>query len=113
MSDLIKSLYQLTDELYNHLQLKPNKDKREQYIDTIQVLLDKRQLIINQLKNVDLKNIKLSKEFHDKDQEIGKLMNLLLLEIQSDIQQINQKKLANQKYNHYLSGDGMFFDKRK
>lgn len=116
MTDLIESLYQLTDELLNHLRIKPNKDDREESIDRIHDILDERQKILDELKKYNKNEIKLTQEFKEKDKEIGQLMNSILKEIQEDIKQIKNLKVINNQYgmnNKRINADGMFFDKRK
>lgn len=116
MTDLIKSLYQLTDELLNHLQNKPAKDQREEFIDRINYFLVEREKVLDGLKQYDKSEITLNAEFRDKDKEIGRLLQAILTEIQEDIKQIKNLQLINNQYgvnNKSFSADGMFFDKRK
>lgn len=116
MTDLIEELYKLTDELLNHLQNKPDKEQREEFIDRIEYFLVEREKVLEGLKRYDRNEIMLTAEFRNKDQEIGQLLQAFLIEIQEDIKHINNLLATNNQYganNKSFNADGMFFDKRK
>lgn len=116
MVDLIEAFYKLTDDLYNHLQQKPDKEQREDFIEKINYFLVEREKVIDSFKQYKITEITLTEEFKEKDKEIGQLMQAVLSEIQEDIKQIKNLKMIKNQYginNNRISADGMFFDKRK
>lgn len=116
MTDLVEELYKLTDDLYNHLQKKPDKDQREEFIERINYFLVEREKVIDRFKQYNITEISLTEEFKVKDKEIGQIMQAILIEIQEDIKQITHLKMIKKQYeinNNRINADGMFFDKRK
>ncbi|TCS83303.1 hypothetical protein [Tepidibacillus fermentans] len=117
--NLVEQIYQITIQLYQHLQKEPNKDKREEYIAQIQNYLDQREKLIDELKG--------KTEYTDEEKELGKkivgynqaidlLLERIYRSIEADVRQTKERKKLHQTYNNPYQGlsvDGMFFDKRK
>jgi flagellar protein FliT len=114
---VVVELFSVTKELHELLHQPVSKVQRDEIIETIQELLDKRDLLIE----------KLQPPYNEEEQELGmqivslneaiaEKLQQLKQQIQQDLKMIKQKKTANQNYmNPYqpLSLDGMFYDKKR
>ncbi len=108
-------IYEITKELNQMLEQLPIDDNREEYINRIDKLLEKRGKAIdcllgelnNEQEEILRKAINLQKEI---DQSLKKLFN----EVEKDFVKIGQKKKFQKKYNQQpILVNGMFLDKRK
>jgi len=112
--DKINQLYEITLRLYNFLDNFPDKDHREEYIVSLNQVLDERAEIIRLLpKEFTDEEIKLGLEINKLNHEIGIKLDNLFAEIKMDLRNIKRTQQVNDKYNQNYSFDGMFFDKRK
>ncbi|WP_339060483.1 hypothetical protein [Tepidibacillus marianensis] len=117
--NLVEQIYQVTMQLYQHLQNEPGREEREEYIAKIQSFLNQREKLIDELKE--------KTEYTEEEKEVGKTIvgynqsiDLMLERfyrlIEKDVRQTNERKKIHQRYNDPSQGfsvDGMFFDKRK
>lgn len=111
---IVEQLYEITLRLDGILDMFPEKEKREEYINNINQLLDERAEIIKLVpKSLTTEEIKLGLEVNKLNHEIGIKLDNLFSEIKMDISNIKKTQQVNDKYNQTYSFDGMFFDKRK
>lgn len=114
----VSVVYNLTKDLYQLVLQPVNKDNREEIIEQINELLNKREL---ELENV---NFPLSKNEEESLREISvwnQTINTKFLEmkqqIQKDMIQLKKKKNTNQiytnPYQNVATSDGRFYDKKK
>jgi flagellar protein FliT len=112
---VVQRCYDLTNDLLQVVQ-SFNEENRDDVINQIEELLEKRQDILQQIKPP------FSNEEHALGQEIVKMnraldTKLILIsnEVQRDMNGLNKKKVSAKKYtNPYesVNFDGMFYDKR-
>ncbi|MDR4889977.1 hypothetical protein RGU12_20995 [Fredinandcohnia sp. QZ13] len=110
-------LYNLTEELLLHLERQPDQEEREEYIDKIMGLLDKRDQVLTQIVYPSNREEKQKGEkIVEMDKVIKQKLTVLFTTIKQDISKLNQSKEPQKKYrNPYdtYNPDGRFFDKRK
>lgn len=111
----VRECYNLTKELQQVLQT-VTTENRDEVIEKIEVLLGKRDSILDQLKPPFTdEEKKLGKEMINMNVEINTKLNVLKSTIQRDINGLSKKKSSVKKYtNPYesVNFDGMFYDKR-
>lgn len=116
-SDLmvVKQLLDVTEALKQMLEKFPQMEEREEYIGQINYLLDKREEFMGSLpRSYTKEERELGSKIITLNHSINERLEEFMQEINLDIQNINQGKLAQNKYNNQVySGDGMFIDKRK
>ncbi|OEF99495.1 hypothetical protein BHF71_08725 [Vulcanibacillus modesticaldus] len=112
---VVKQLYHITKELYQTLQDVPKEEKRDEYINTINHFLDKREKLIQSLpKEFSIEDKRFSEKLIELHPEIDAALKKFLSEIENDLKKVRQRKLIHNKYNQQtVYGDGIFFDKRK
>lgn len=111
---VVKELYDITTNIKSLLEQNSTNVERMKLIEKTTRLLNKREEVIAKLPTTYTpEEKKLFGEIVQLNKDIDILLNHIKDEIQLDLQEINKKKLANQKYNQIPHGDGMFFDKRK
>jgi flagellar protein FliT len=107
LHEVTKELYQLVDQ---------QSEKRDELIQSVQHLLDKRELLINDLKGpYSAEEQVLGKEIVELNQVINTRFEQIKSNIKNDLSVTKTKKTTNKHYaNPYKSVniDGMFFDKR-
>ncbi|WHY71585.1 hypothetical protein [Fictibacillus enclensis] len=112
----ISRLLEITQQLSAHVMKGLPKEGREPYIQRVNVLLDQREALLEEIpahfteeeKRIGLDILQLNEGF---EPELDRQLN----EIKRDIMLMNQKKTQSAHYaNPYasVSGDGMFFDKK-
>ena len=113
---VVARIIALTTELYELLEKPINKEKRDETIASIQMLLDERDSLIQKMTppfNEDEQE--LGKKIIDLNRKIHRKLEHLKLQIQGDLILINQKKTVNQSYTdpyQSISFDGTFYDKK-
>ncbi|MFD1736753.1 flagellar protein [Bacillus salitolerans] len=117
MSSIAK-LYDATKVLYDHLQQLPDEDSREPYIEQINDMLDKRDVIIKEVKAPSTdEERELGTEIQKLDHDIRIKLKTLFNQINMDLNKLKKQKNTHQKYtNPYAATsnmDGTFFDKKK
>ncbi|MEH7384258.1 hypothetical protein V7147_02415 [Bacillus sp. JJ1521] len=112
----INQLYILTEKLLLHLEQQPDQEKREEYIEKIMELLEKRDLALTKIvQPSNLEDKRIGEKIVEMDKVIKQKLTVLFTEIKQDILTLNKSKEPQKKYrNPYESYnlDGSFFDKR-
>ncbi|UFT98539.1 hypothetical protein KO561_15245 [Radiobacillus kanasensis] len=114
----LEHLLDLTKTLHEAVSKSVNGDQREGLIGTITELIDKREVIIQNVKPpFTNEESKMGKKLVEIDKEIEAKLQSIFYQVKSDISTLKEKKKSNTKYtNPYkqLSNhDGMFMDHRK
>lgn len=113
----MQSCYHLTQQLFHHVQTKPLRTQREEWIQNLLVLLDQREQVLKSLNPpFTAEEETLGKQIMEWNQAIQQALKEIQLEIKRSIQGIHNKKQNIQKYIHpygSLPIDGVFYDKRK
>lgn len=118
--DLINELLRVSAKLYKHLTEIPSGDERTPFIEEINVLLDERGIIIENLKkegfHYDSTN-KAHVTLFELDKGICERLNLVNEAVKLDIKNLqNSKKHEMQYINPYANVqvvDGRYYDKKK
>ena len=113
--DNVNEIYDITNELRQMLEELPIDEKREDYINKIDKLLERRGKLIEGLSGALSKEqenvIKKTIDLYDKEKET---LNKLFKEIENDLLKTGQKKKLHNRYTQKpILLDGMFIDKRK
>ncbi|KGR90107.1 flagellar assembly protein FliT [Ureibacillus massiliensis 4400831 = CIP 108448 = CCUG 49529] len=118
--DKTQQLVQTSALLFKHLAEIPTGEKRTQYIETINQLLDNRGLLIEQLRNEGFQmdeNDKTHATLAKLDNGIRERLDLVMQAIKQDMKDLqNTKKHERQYMNPYSSVqvmDGKYYDKKK
>lgn len=110
-------LHTLTKALYRHLQQPLPKDEgREDYIETIESYLGKRQPLMDKIARPEGQDEELANEMITMNQEINARMGAIQAEIRMDLNRLNKRKQTGKKYENPYDGptaDGVFFDSKK
>lgn len=116
----VENLLTASKNLYSHLTNIPTEDKRDDYIEQINLLLDVREQSIKELTSIELstlKNHELYESLLKLDRGIGTELEKIMTVIKTDIKSLQQKKRRESSYtNPYAatqSIDGMYFDNKK
>lgn len=115
---IIERLLDINKEFYDYLKEGMPVEERESFIDKINHYIDRRQLLIEEIKEHD------AKREYDKmveilrlNKEIDSMLERYLDKIRIDIKKTRNKKVNTKKYaNPYESAsnlDGTFLDKRR
>jgi flagellar protein FliT len=111
----VQRCYDLTKELLQGVQ-SINDENRDDIISQIEGLLEKRQIILEQIKPPFSKEENaLGKEMAKMNRALDTKLKLISSEIKRDMNGLNKKKTSAKKYtNPYesVNFDGMFYDKR-
>ncbi len=114
---VVKEYYEETTKLLAFLKKASASQERDQRIEYIQIALDKRQKLIEQMKPpYSEEEEKIGKQCIDIEKEIQGLLQSEKVLIQKDIVSFSKRKQTRERYvNPYksLNYDGMFYDKRK
>lgn len=106
-----------TKELQHHLEKELPVDEREVYIQELNLLLEERHKLLNQLPDLSSKvenEVKL--ELMTMEEKLKPLLNHKLNVIKIEIRTLQLKKVKNNQYeNPYgnISADGMYLDRKK
>jgi flagellar protein FliT len=114
---VVSELFAVTKELHKCLHRPVSKEQRDETIEEIQRLLDKRDSLMGQLQPpYSEEEQELGMQMVSLNEAIAEKLQQLKQQIQQDLKAIKQKKMANQNYmNSYqsLEIDGMFYDKKR
>ena len=120
MEELIQDFLRVSASLYDHLTDIPQGEDRDGYIETIQVLLDNRGEIIEDLKLQGFEfnsSYQVHKILYDLDKGINERLNKVILSVKKDMKDLNNQKKNEMQYlnpySHLQVMDGMYYDKKK
>jgi len=115
--NIFVQLHSITKQLAEHLKVLPQQDEREEYIETLQHFLAKRDELIEHLKVPVTEQDKLiGKEIMEMNSGIEPAMCKLRDLIKIDLNGLNSQKKVHTKYiNPYksLNNVSAFFDKKE
>ncbi|KZE64247.1 hypothetical protein AWM68_14205 [Fictibacillus phosphorivorans] len=113
----VKILLEITKNLYDHVSTGLPKEDREPYIERLNELIDQRQAAIQSLPGIYSEDEqRMGNMIVKMNETIDPLLARQFEEIKHDLSLMKRKKVKNVQYaNPYqtLSGDGMYFDKKK
>ncbi|MDM5315107.1 hypothetical protein QUF49_03810 [Fictibacillus sp. b24] len=113
----VKILLEITKNLYDHVSAGLPKEDREPYIKRLNELLDQRQVAIQNLPlTYSEDEQRMGRLILKMNETIDPLLARQFEEIKHNLSMMKKKKEKNVQYaNPYqtLSGDGMYFDKKK
>lgn len=115
MEALVKFIKK-TKQLLSHLETDFPADEREEYIESIQIMLNERDLLLKELPDLKQLDQAIKDEFMNLEQKLQSLLAAHQNKIKNDIKSLSlQKKKADQYADPYgsFSVDGMYLDKRK
>lgn len=112
-------LLQISAKLYEHLSVSPKSDDRDEYINTINYMLDKRGAIIEELMNegflFDEQN-RIHRTLLELDKGIKKRLAYVMDAVKQDMANLQKTKKSEQQYYNPYSNvrvmDGMYYDKK-
>jgi flagellar protein FliT len=112
----VQRCYDLTNDLLQVVQ-SLNEENRDDVISQIEELLEKRQVILEQIKPPFSNEEKqIGQELVKMNRALDTKLSLIRNDIKRDMNGLNKKKVSAKKYtNPYesVNFDGMFYDKRK
>ncbi|WP_312753303.1 flagellar protein FliT [Rummeliibacillus suwonensis] len=118
--DQIQELLQISAQLYKHLTQLPADKERDAYIQKMDDYLDKRGIIIDELKKLDANPIighPFEKQLRELDKGIIERLKKAKAEIAQDMKNLQKSKTSERRYvDPYASVrvmDGTYFDGRK
>lgn len=114
-----QQLLQISAKLFQHLTDFPEEEKRDDYIDKINHLLDERGILMEQMQRehfvLELEN-KSHRMLVELDNGIRERLNNVMKVIQNDLKELQNAKKHEQQYmNPYASVqvmDGRYYDKK-
>lgn len=111
----VEKIYHLTKDLHELIEQRSNKDDRDKLIEEINKKLEQREDLLQTLPgNHQSQGNELVQKILKLNILVDQGLKQLFGEIKTDIQQLQTKKTVKNKYaGQVISGDGMFFDKRK
>jgi len=114
----VQELHDVTSKLYNLVQQSPNFDERDEFLEQIHGLLDKREELMNQVEGPYSDDEKrLGKEVIHMNETIEIEVQRLMKQIKLDMARAKKQKNSNQKYTNPYQNlnnfDGMFLDQKK
>ncbi|KFZ32456.1 flagellar protein [Anoxybacillus flavithermus] len=114
---IVSELLSITKAMVKLLREPIEREKREAVIEQIEQLLEKREQLLQHLPNVLTDEEKqMGATLLAFDREANALLRQLKQQIQQDLKQTKQTKIAVERYDDLydsLSIDGMFYDKRR
>ena len=111
-----KKILELNQRFYQMLQVFPQPEDRESFIQKIDSYLTEREHLISILKSEQpiAQEKEVVQEIIRLNNSIDQLLMDFFKQIEADLRITKQQKLTNNKYNEQQATlDGMFFDKRK
>ncbi|MED1603095.1 flagellar protein [Alkalihalophilus marmarensis] len=116
---VVKELYIATQSLYEHVEkpLPKEDDSRDQFIAIIDLKLEHRAALIEQIEreNLTAGERKLGDELIKLNTKLNARLEVIQAEIQANLSELKVKKQTHKKYENPYDGptmDGVFFDKR-
>lgn len=115
----LNMLLQISAKLFEHLSVSPKSDNRDEYINTINYMLDKRGAIIEELMNdgfrFDEQN-HIHRTLLELDNGIKKRLAAVMDAVKQDMANLQKTKKSEQQYFNPYSNvrvmDGMYYDKK-
>ena len=114
--DSLTNFIESTQELIKLLESGSGSSNREEFIKKMDALLDKRQVILDQISDLSTLNDTVKAEMLQQEQKLKSKMMKVSTDIKKDLKILQLKKKNTTHYNNpynNLSTDGMFYDKRK
>lgn len=118
--ELVQELLQVSAQLYKHLTNLPSDKERDEYIKKVDVYLDKRGKIIEQLKQLEVNPLighPFERQLRELDKGIRNRLKRIKTEIAQDIKNLQKSKTSEQRYVDPYAAvqvmDGRYYDKRK
>lgn len=113
--NIVEQLHELTFEFQHSIQNTNQENDREKVIENINDFLNKREELISKIpEDLSEQEKKLGKNILNLNNTIETILNDFFKGIVDDLRNSSNKKNIYNKYNaNFVSGDGMFFDKRK
>ncbi|ADU31840.1 flagellar protein FliT [Evansella cellulosilytica] len=115
MNEFVK-LYEVTKELFDHVNTSPDKEAREDYIEKLNALIEKRASIITSItREATDKEKLLLKQAANLNEQMTQKLQEVLHAIKRDMQSLKKKKDTGQRYENpynYAPIDGAFIDKK-
>jgi len=114
----VQELHDVTSTLYNLVQRSPNFDERDEVLEEIHRLLDRREELLNQVEGpYSDEEQRLGKEILNMNETIESEIQRLMKQLKVDMARMKKQKNSNQKYSNPYQNvnnyDGMFLDKKK
>lgn len=116
MPSIVQEILEVTQQLKNQLEKNPNDQEQDQYITSINELLNKREDLLKGLpKEYTEQEKALGRTIVQLNRDVDVLLQRFFSEIQKDLRQAKNNKMVFNKYQQrsFITADGMFFDKRK
>lgn len=120
MEQQIQALLQLSANLYEKLVNDPEVSVRDEFIEEVNELLDKRGVLMQQLSDAGFiynRTSKAHRTLFELDKGIQERLNRVLNTIKKDMKELQATKKSEQQYNnpygHVQTMDGMYYDKKK
>lgn len=116
MTSIVQEILEITQQLKVQLGKNPKDEEQEQHIANINLLLDKREVLLQQLPvEYTEQERALGQATIQLNQDIEILLQNFFLKIQKELRQVKNSMMVFNKYQKESSTsvDGMFFDKRK
>ena len=120
MEQQLQELLQVSASLYEKLVNNPKEAERDEFIVEVNVLLDQRGEIIQQLMDAGFtfnKTLKTHQTLFELDKGIRKRLELVLQSIKLDMKELQTSKKSERQYlnpyGHVQVMDGMYYDKKK
>ena len=113
---IVQEILEVTQQLKNQLEKQATEQEQDQYITSINELLNKREGLLKGLpKEYTEQEKALGRTLVQLNRDIDVLLQRFFLEIQKDLRQAKNNKMVFNKYQqrNFIAADGMFFDKRK
>lgn len=113
----VQQLLDVSQQLYDHLNHSMENVDRDEYIDTISQLLEKRQSLIDRLSGeYSEEEKKLGKQIVQLNEKINQRLQEKLRFFKQELETFQQNKRRREQYTNpyrHVSIDGMYFDKKK
>lgn len=116
MSQFVK-LYQVTEQLYEHVVQTVGKDDRDSYIEKLSGLIEERTRIIEAIGGVKPSEGEavILKRAVERNEQMGPRLQEVLNSVKRDMLQLKKKKQTGQRYENpydHAPLDGAFIDKK-
>lgn len=118
--DYAELLLKASEQLYTHLEKVPEEKDRDEYINSIEKLINARGVVIEQLQKIPedpLKNHELMSTLIELDKGIRERLQKVYQSIKDDIQNLQKMKQSERHYiNPYgatYTMDGTYYDQKK
>ncbi|TQR17387.1 flagellar protein FliT [Psychrobacillus vulpis] len=117
---VVEDLLVASEALLVHLDTIPSEDKRDEFIERIEVLLDEREnfiRVLSNLKEFNLENDTLKDRVIELDKDVINRLNKVMSVIKGDISELQQMKRREKSYSNPYAAtqtiDGIYFDNKK